>query len=431
MIDPLTGGVWLAKIHSFRSTVGSPDGARKEGVRLSKSGSERLTKKHAAELGFVMTLLARADPDTIRKVRELLEHVDGLGAGAYTPDTRDMESERSCSASRHQGTEAGHVWLSMRRSALTPGAKRIEIGTAHYLSSVSETSDPIALDISRALLIVGNALEALLKDVTGHFPRPAGSMAALVMSDPISEVRSWRGSSPRNVYEDVLFLTMAAVDHMRSMVTLLRRHQLPTASLASLTRGQLEAASRAFWILADPDPRTTLIRHAELAYHDVGDAINSGAKSTRYARAGNVLTPEQVRQEIVAYLNLLSAKPSQRVGAHTILLQLLEAIDVEQLTTDQERRDVYSSLSAVAHAQLFGVTSFIWAERNEDGTVSALSLQLPQDMLLEYTAYVHQAAQTLGARAVEYFAADRHTVDRWNAATNMATSIRTDVQART
>jgi hypothetical protein len=228
------------------------------------------------------------------------------------------------------------------------------------------------------------------------------------------------------LHEDVHFAVLAAVEHMRSLVWILRRPQQPSLSLATVTRGALEALSRAYWILDAPTPGEKFVRHSQLAYHDVVEAFSSGSKQVSYNAPRGDISGQQLRDDIRAYLRELSAGPGNKVGAHAILLNLLEAADGEKVTTDAQRREVYSTLSAVAHGQSFAIQSFVKLNVTEQGTADAVGLSISGEQVIEYSAYVHYCAVTMADRVIEYYQPAQHFVDRWRQISERALAVRQD-----
>lgn len=87
LMDPRTNEPVLVEFTSRirearRSTVSSPRGVadQQKDLEFLKPVNESLSANHAADLGFVVSLLARADASTIRKVRDWLQNEVDNGA---------------------------------------------------------------------------------------------------------------------------------------------------------------------------------------------------------------------------------------------------------------------------------------------------------------------------------------------------------------
>lgn len=60
---------------------------------------------------------------------------------------------------------------------------------------------------------------------------PAASVAAAILADPLNEGESWRGRDPvRRAHEDILFATLAGIDHLHNYVAALRSNRDLTVS---------------------------------------------------------------------------------------------------------------------------------------------------------------------------------------------------------
>lgn len=92
VIDPLNGEPVIVEFKSRirearRSALGaSPDEADLQKDPRSPAGPEgRPSARRAAQLGLVLSLLARADDDTVSKIREILEDEVGYPDAATSP----------------------------------------------------------------------------------------------------------------------------------------------------------------------------------------------------------------------------------------------------------------------------------------------------------------------------------------------------------
>jgi hypothetical protein len=281
-----------------------------------------------------------------------------------------------------------------------------------------------ALEMSRSNLVIAVGLERIAIGSTGYYPYTVGSMAEATVTDQAASIPWWRGSSPRNLHEDVLFNILAAVDHARSVTWILRRPQRPSVSLATVTRGALEALSRAYWILDAPTPSERFVRHSQLAFHDAAEAVAARAYNTRYTHDGITVSPQQLMDEIREYLKLLGATPGNKPGAHQLLLTLLDAMDTQGTTTENERREVYSTLSAVAHGQSFAIQGFVQMHRTPEGSASHIRLEIDKRTIEEYAAYVYGCSGVVGEQLIRYFQPSQRFVEEWHKAMVHARNIR-------
>jgi hypothetical protein len=199
------------------------------------------------------------------------------------------------------------------------------------------------------------------------------------------------------------FSSMAASDNVDSFIACLKA-QRATVSLATLTRGAVEAFGRAYFLLKAKSDIDFFVRYLSLTHEELKyPERHSGMTDAN----GNEIDGRAYRGEMVELSTKLGASKLMRVDLSSLVAEVLEPMVDGPLDLA-----IYSQLSGVAHGTSSAIGMFLapGATRTE--------LIFPRDIALEYTGYLYAAAVTVTERVIEIFQPDEAVQDRWTAARN-------------
>jgi hypothetical protein len=167
--------------------------------------------------------------------------------------------------------------------------------------------------------------------------------------------RLWRGDETAHTLDAMLtmrYSNMSAIDHLRAYVALVDGAETGASALATVARGTHEALARTWFLLArtsdaDFHHRSISLLIAELYFPVKFD------ESMR-TRGGTAVDPVEVRNSLQAELQRLGLPKPARIDFGTMVATMLDDV-----LDGGGGRDVYSTLSAVAHAQRYGLDTYI------------------------------------------------------------------------
>jgi len=242
-------------------------------------------------------------------------------------------------------------------------------------------------------------------------PPPTGSGAQRQLTHQINAAGD-DGGLVRRAHEAMLFATLAGWDIGVAFATLLRGRQPATVSLALITRGAVEAFSRAHWLLAAGSTEELVRRHLSIAIGDLGyhlkHAPGEPLRTAKGEAIDAVARRDLLQSELLALQigNKLLTKPTNLATA------FLDATVGGGVLK-------YSRLSGVSHGESYAVHSFVDLEVLHSEMVA---LTLPRNVAIEYAGYLIVAGRAIGEQVVDLFEPPRGERERWQAAMDRASS---------
>ncbi|WP_427174646.1 hypothetical protein [Arthrobacter sp. 92] len=238
-------------------------------------------------------------------------------------------------------------------------------------------------------------------------PAPGkGSVALQFLEDAVNQPTSRGSSHVRHAHLAIGLHTLAALDHMRAFVPLLktRRHIMP---LATLTRGSVEAFGKANYLLGAESAGDLIRRHVGLATLELGNSVKHSEfayhDGTKVDGKGHL---EGIK-ELVVQLGI--GKPDQ-VSVTGLASDLLS-----ESSPGAPGRAFYSQLSGVAHGETSGVAMFIESDLNE-----GLRVVQRRDVLLPYAGMLFATCRLVLNKMIDHFGVENEDRNRWRGVTERA-----------
>lgn len=269
-------------------------------------------------------------------------------------------------------------------------------------------------EISGAVLELANAAERIAHTCFGH-DSPAGSVAAAWEADRLNERGTWRGTHPvTSALRSLAFTEFAAFDHMRTFATGLQAKSQASVSLATVTRGAIEAFARVNYVLVAGTAREVMKRFGALETEDLKYVAalesESNAPALTFWNDGKKVGVSQLIDRIDADLKAIGI-PRKGAPARTALVrQLLDSALGE--TGGQVR---YSTISAVAHSEGIAVNAFLTQiPVNVDAvTGDTIGLRVPRDFAIDYALFLTRSCAHVQDELVTKFNPLTAEADRW------------------
>lgn len=167
--------------------------------------------------------------------------------------------------------------------------------------------------------------------------------------------RLWRSDEKEHALDAMItmrYSNMSATDHLRAYVALVDGAETGASALATVARGTHEALARTWFLLtrtsdADLHHRSISLLIAELHFPaKFGESMRT--------RGGTAVDPVEVRKSLQAELQRLGLPKPTRIDFARLVATMLDDV-----LEGGDGRDVYSTLSAVAHAQRYGLDTYI------------------------------------------------------------------------
>jgi hypothetical protein len=175
--------------------------------------------------------------------------------------------------------------------------------------------------------------------------------------------RIWSSGDKRHALDAMItmrYSNMSAADHVRAYVALVVGDEAGASALATLARGTHEALARTWFLLARADDADLQHRSISLLIAELYFPIKFD-ESMR-TRGGAAVDAAEEREALEAELRRLGLPKPARIDFSAMVANMLDDV-----LDGGDGRDTYSTLSAVAHAQRYGLDPYI--RTNERGYV--------------------------------------------------------------
>jgi hypothetical protein len=193
------------------------------------------------------------------------------------------------------------------------------------------------------LLPIADILEAATADFTSK-PTPG-----------TDAWRLWRSDERTHALDAMItmrYSNMSAIDHLRAYVTLVNGDETGASALATVARGTHEALARTWFLLARTSDGDLYHRSISLLIAELYFPVKFD-ESMR-TRGGTAVDPAEVRKSLQAELQRLGLPKPTRIDFAGMVATMLDDV-----LEGGDGRNVYSTLSAVAHAQRYGLDPYI------------------------------------------------------------------------
>lgn len=236
-------------------------------------------------------------------------------------------------------------------------------------------------------------------------PPGVGSTAVQFLEDTVN--RSTPGTSHvRHAHLAISLHTLAALDHMRAFVPLLKtkRHIMP---LATLTRGSVEAFGKANYLLSAESAGDLVRRHTSLVIHELTNSVKHSEFSQYDGTKVDGKTYLEGVKNLLGQLGLGDPYP---IGVTALASDLLS-----ESSPGAPGRAFYSQLSAVAHGEAGAVSMFIESDLDE-----GLRFVHRRDVLLPYTGMLFATCRLVLDKMIDHFGVEQEYRSGWRGVTERA-----------
>lgn len=237
-------------------------------------------------------------------------------------------------------------------------------------------------------------------------PPMEGSAAVQFLDDTVNHSTSRGSTHVRNAHVAIGLHTLAALDHMRAFVPLLKAKRL-IMPLATLTRGSVEALGKANYLLDAESAGDLIRRHVSLATLELGNSVKHSEFAYHDGKQVDGKTHLEGFKDLVVQLGL--GKPDQ-VGVTTLASDLLS-----ESSPGAPGRAFYSQLSAVAHGEAAAVSMFIESDLDE-----GLRFVHRRDVLLPYTGMLFATCRLVLDKLIDHFGIEQEHCNGWRGVTERA-----------
>ncbi|MGO3885362.1 MAG: hypothetical protein ACTJHU_03600 [Mycetocola sp.] len=202
---------------------------------------------------------------------------------------------------------------------------------------------------SVALLRFFDELEPLI--LSGFGEELAGSRAERLAKGNFGSHS--QGPYPgRNALETVLFATLAGLDHSRLLARSFL-HEDVAFSIATLTRGAVEAYARAWWMIEPEDDEEMIVRWLSALVSELEAFARIRPDAVLHEMRGRDSNAPAALQGMLDDIERLTGSRTPRKVSYTALAATLAD------RWNANGRVVYSDLSGVAHGESLGLNAFV------------------------------------------------------------------------
>ncbi|MBL0706128.1 hypothetical protein [Sinomonas cellulolyticus] len=231
-------------------------------------------------------------------------------------------------------------------------------------------------------------------------PVRSGSKAEAFLADPDNVPTSTGGGSHLySAHLAIAFYSFAGIDHMRSFSALLPKHE-PVFSLATLTRGAVEAFGKAHYLLQADSALELLRRHLSLGITEL-DVSTKHSEITLF-NGGRIDGADYV--DGLKKVLIDKGLKAERVGNTGLASTVLS-----DSAPGAPGRAFYSQLSGVAHGETAGVSMFIGKD-----VEAGIGFVRRRDVMLPYAGMLFATCRLVMNQIIDYFAVELEHRNRWN-----------------
>lgn len=202
---------------------------------------------------------------------------------------------------------------------------------------------------------------------------------------------------------------LTGFDHVRSLVALIRTTPVRSTTLATVTRGALEAFARSWFLLSASGPADLAHRQLSLLFSDLRYPATFGIPVATLD--GDPIDPVGRRVFYASELARLELPPPIKIELSRLVADLLNS----ELDDGSGGRR-YSDLSSIAHGHRLGVNTFV--VRDEIGGIGGLVA--PRDVVFEFAMELLAGISATMDAFIRVFGDNVRQADLFGAATGRA-----------
>jgi len=231
-------------------------------------------------------------------------------------------------------------------------------------------------------------------------PLRNGSRAEAYMEEPANSPTRTGSSYIASAHLAIGVCVFAALDHLCSFAAALGEGQ--AMSLATLTRGAVEALGKAHYLLMASTAEEMVGRHLSLGLAELEVSVRNAGDDFRDLRGDRL----DVRAHMAALKEKLAALGLDR---EKVRVTELASTVVSECVPGLDGLAFYSRLSAVAHGETAGVTAFLG--RNIEAGIGFVQ---PPALVLPFTGALAKTSCTVVSGVAAHFGLEQEYQDAWH-----------------
>ncbi|TFC30781.1 hypothetical protein E3O55_07295 [Cryobacterium sp. MDB1-18-2] len=279
----------------------------------------------------------------------------------------------------------------------------LEFGGASRGGPVSAADRRLVRSLVSELVTVADDLSHI---ATGSWP-PEGSIAGAQLQIAWNQTTALEASPIRAAHASLIFANSAGTEHARAFINNVNSKKF-SFSLATLTRGALEAFAKSYFVMNTDDPGELLSRQVSLAISEMSASRKHNKFVTQSGEIADIEVFLAGQKRLLSDLNLpLITGPD--LGVTKLASALLDA----SANTGMGRK-FYSQLSGVAHGETAALGMFLV------GAPGLVQFRIPRELVVEYAGMISASCITVMDRMMLMFGLELKHQQRWNGAKSRA-----------
>lgn len=248
---------------------------------------------------------------------------------------------------------------------------------------------------------IATVADDLTNAAIGKWPS-ADSLAYLHLKARWNETTSLAKSPVRSAHLAILFSNSAGADHARAFINTVNSQRY-TFSLATLTRGGIEAFAKSYFLLSANSADELVSRHISLAIAE----MTVSSRHNQFVTAGGEET--DIAEYLVGLRKLLTGLDLPLLARPEVGLASLATTLLDQSASSGMGRKFYSQLSGVAHGETSALGMFHVARPGR------VEFRMLPELAVEYAGMLCGTAVTVLDRMALVFDVEGEQLAHWNA----------------
>jgi hypothetical protein len=278
-------------------------------------------------------------------------------------------------------------------------ADATRFGAASDSGPVTDEDRRLVRSLVKELATVADDLTQV---ATGRWPLK-GSVAERQLEVPWNKSMGLAASPIRGAHASLIFANSAGSEHARAFINNVNSKRF-SFSLATLTRGALEAFAKSYFLMSTDDPGELLTRHVSLTVSEMAASSKHNQFISQSGEAADIDAFLASQKKLLKDLGLpLMSGPE--LGVTRLVTTLLDA----SANTGMGRK-FYSQLSGVAHGETAALGMFLVAEPGK------VQFKIPRQLVVEYAGMISATCVTVIDRMAVMFGLEREHQQSWNGA---------------
>ena len=239
-------------------------------------------------------------------------------------------------------------------------------------------SEPVTEEDRRLVRNLVKELATVADDLTqvavGRWPLK-GSVAERQLDIPWNKSMGLPASPIRGAHVSLIFANSAGSEHARAFINNVNSKHF-SFSLATLTRGALEAFAKSYFLMSTDDPGELLSRHVSLT---IAEMSVSSKHNQFVTQSGE---PADINAFLDGQKNLLKERKLPLMTGPDLGVTRLVTTLLDSSANAGMGRKFYSQLSGVAHGETAALGMFLVAEPGK------VQFKIPRQLVVEYAGMI-------------------------------------------